>query len=768
VSLQRLGLENPMNAPPEQFITQAHQGYTSFLVPGRKPDPIGSVKGHRKIALATMLVIAVVGLSVAIKFGHAQYMATASIRVTPTFDARLATGMDPSLMANVDYSSFVQQQVFEIDNIQTISDALQLLGSKGSLWRLPNESEQHAAERLVNALKVEWLPNTFLITVSLKGSKPQGLDDIVNAVVTAYLDRQEKQELNGADTRVRLLNQRRATLVQQTAAERSQLSQLAQELDVSTFASGLSDPHDRMLANATEALDRERRNLIVQQARLAALQAEQKQLPNSDLNSFAEKTLTSDPDVISQKSALEKQRVAAFLQLQGLARGHPGRPVLEQQIADIDREIGQIESKTMERTRSVLLSTRTAEWRDKIVDAQTRVDEAQMTCDGIEKEVTTLKATIATFGAKYNQALVLHEQFENHTKELSDIDDRIDLMRLQSQSPGEASIELPAQLPDQPEGGKRRIIFGLSILMAIALGIGVPTVIDLADSRVMTSRELETILQMPVLGSNLRSSPLYPRETLRRIALAILRERRQSGTRVFVVSGVDGKAGASSLTLALSNELTELGAATVAVEANAHSPDPRYQKRLAKSSNSLIRYGHNGSINGPVHVNGKNVDGSSELTLVHRNPVEACIHTITQASDALPDRVSICQRQKHQRLAMTCLREVLDIALASHDLVLIDAPPVLSSADTTMLVQNPAGVILVVREGRDRLEDVVASVQELNKLSPPVVGIVLQSGHMSDLETNAHQIPDPDESKRTTSRSPGSSISNAIPITMNQ
>ncbi|HUN58760.1 MAG TPA: hypothetical protein VMU41_11635 [Candidatus Binataceae bacterium] len=747
-----------MNATTDQFIPAAQQGFGSLLVPGRKPDPIASVKGHRTLSLVAVLIIGVIGLAAAFKFGHAKYIATASVRVTPTFDPSLATGIDPSMMANVDYSSFVQQQVFEIANIQTVGDALQLLGTKSSIWRLPNESDQHAAERLLNALKVEWLPNTFLISISLTGSKPQGLNDIVNAVVTAYLDRQEKQEMNGADTRVSLLNQRRANLAQQTDEERSQLTQLAQQLGVSTFASGLSDPYDRMLASATEALDRERRNLIVQQAHLASLQAEQKQPQDADLNSFAEKTVASDPDLVGQKSELEKQRVEAFLQLQGLGPSHPGRPALEQQINDINREIANIDGKAMERARSILLGTRTAEWRDKIAEAQARVNESQLACDGIEKEVATLKASISTFGAKYNQALALHEQFETHAKELSDLDDRIDLVRLQSQSPGEASVELPAELPDQPQGGKRRVIFGLSILMAIAFGIGVPTVLDLADSRVKSSRELETILQMPVLGSSLRRALLPSRETLRRIALAILRERRQSGTRVFAVTGVDGKAGVSSLTLALSNELTELGAATVAVEANAVSPDPRYLRRVAKGSNTLVRIGHNGSTNGSVHTNGKILDSSTELTLVHRNSLEACVHTITPASDSLPDRVSICQRQKHQRLAISCLREVLDIALASHDLVLIDAPPVLSSADTTMLVQNPAGVILVVREGRDRVDDIVASVQELNKLSPPVVGIVLQDGHDKDFETDARREP-PEDGKLVATQPSGPSLS---------
>jgi Mrp family chromosome partitioning ATPase/uncharacterized protein involved in exopolysaccharide biosynthesis len=756
-----------MNAPPEQLITFGQQNSSSWLVPGRISDPVSSFKSHRKLALAIMLLTVMLGLAAAILFGHAQYVATASVRVLPTYDTRLAGGIDPSVLPNIEYRSFVQQQVFEIANPQTIIEALEVLGPKASLWQLPNESPQHAAERLLNVLKVEWLPDTFLISISLKGSKPQGLDEIVNAVVSAYLERQEKQDLSGADTRVNLLNQRRATLVQQANAERTQLSQLAQELGVSTFATGLSNPYDRMLANATEALDRERRNLIVEQAHLAALQAQQETPSEADLNSLAQKMLIGNPDLSAQKSQLERQREASFLQLQGLAPSHPGRPALEQQIADIDREIGHIDNNALEQARSVLLGTRAADWRDKMTVAQTRVTQAELTCEGIEKQLATLKASVATFGTKYNQALALHEQLETHTKAISEIDDRIDLMRLQSQSPGVASLELPAQFPDQPEGGKRKVIFGLSILLAIMLAIGVPTVVDLTDPRVKSSRELESILQMPVLGSNLKRGFLPAHETLRRIALAILRERRQSGTRVFVVTGVDGKAGASSLTLALSNELTDLGAATVAVEANALSPDPRYQKRLTKGSNALVRYGQNRLVNGSAQVNGKNVDGSSELTLVHRNSVEACVHTIIQASDSLPDRVSICQREKHQRLAMICLREVLDIALASHDLVLIDAPPVLHSADTTMLVQNPAGVILVVREGRDRVEDVVASVQELNKLSPPVVGIVLQ-GQMSDLESSSHQTPDPEESKVTTTHPPGSSVSNAIPITINR
>jgi polysaccharide biosynthesis transport protein len=401
-------------------------------------------------------------------------------------------------------------------------------------------------------------------------------------------------------------------------------------------------------------------------------------------------------------------------------------------MADIDAEINNIESKAMERARSILLGTRLADRRAKIADAQMRVAQAQQAHDGIQQEVATLKASISSFGAKYNQALSLHEQLENHTKAIGEIDDRIDLLRLQSQSPGVASLELPAQLPDKPEGGRRRVIFAISIFLSALCGVCVPMAVDLTDSRVKSLAELETILQMPVLGSTLRLDSQSARNTLRRIALSILRERQQGGTRLFVITAVGEKAGASSLTFALSNELTELGASAVAVEANAYFPDMRYHKRSA--------YGFDltpGSSNGSRYMNTSNRNGAGLGAVARRNVIDDCVHALIGASDSLPDRIPICERQRHQRLAMRCVQESLDLALASHDLVLMDAPPVLGSADTAMLVQHPAGVILLVRAERDRVSDVTAAVQELNRLSPPAVGVVIRSDPLDELRTAA-------------------------------
>ena len=93
-----------MNAPPEQLGLPAQQGATSWIVPGRPIDPIKSVKNHWQLALASVLPILILGLAGALRFGHAQYKATASVRVLPTYDTRLLTGLDPSVIPNIPVS----------------------------------------------------------------------------------------------------------------------------------------------------------------------------------------------------------------------------------------------------------------------------------------------------------------------------------------------------------------------------------------------------------------------------------------------------------------------------------------------------------------------------------------------------------------------------------------------------------------------------------------------------------------------------------------
>ncbi len=92
-----------------------------------------------------------------------------------------------------------------------------------------------------------------------------------------------------------------------------------------------------------------------------------------------------------------------------------------------------------------------------------------------------------------------------------------------------------------------------------------------------------------------------------------------------------------------------------------------------------------------------------------------------------PGRFTICQHHGDAGLALECARESIERAMQTHDIVLLDAPPLLTSADAVLLMQVPAGVILVVRAERDEASEIAATAHEIERLEPPVVGAVLNT-----------------------------------------
>lgn len=70
-------------------------------------------------------------------------------------------------------------------------------------------------------------------------------------------------------------------------------------------------------------------------------------------------------------------------------------------------------------------------------------------------------------------------------------------------------------------------------------------------------------------------------------------------------------------------------------------------------------------------------------------------------------------------------RAVLDAIGAQADMVVFDAPPLLTIADALTLAQNVDAVLLVARSGKTSKRDVRAALERLGQVGAPVVGLVL-------------------------------------------
>jgi succinoglycan biosynthesis transport protein ExoP len=264
-------------------------------------------------------------------------------------------------------------------------------------------------------------------------------------------------------------------------------------------------------------------------------------------------------------------------------------------------------------------------------------------------------------------------------------------------------------VPDVPQKSTRRMIFAVFALGALMLGVAVPTGLDLTDQKVKTVEEFEAILGFPPLGVALGSNGSNGQEALRRTALGIMREWRTSGIRSFILTSVR-EGGNAPLALALADELADLGVRTIAIEAS-----------LTRSNARDIKTGQ-GLVTAPTH----------DTKLL--GPRVAKTGTLDIRGQLAPQTIGETNLQRAQSRAvarpLSFVRETVDRALNNHDIVLIAAPPLLSSADTIAMIQMPAGAILVARAARDEVSEIAAAVRELERCNPPVVGaIICANGH---------------------------------------
>jgi polysaccharide biosynthesis transport protein len=704
----------------------------SWIVPNRVATPWASLLAHRRLAITIVVVGSLIGLGAAIYSGH-QYIAEATIRVSPVVPSSLA-GEPAQFSSNQDYRDFVQEQVFEIDNFATARAALDQLGPNRSIWQIPGESDRQAAERLVKSLKVEPVADSYLVKITMSGPTPEGLDQIVNAVAKAYLSRTAKRELDGTDVGIQLLSSRQSELQKNVANDQQQLADLTQELGVSSVSGELINPYDKMVADSNAAVGRARRSVFLAQGHLAAVKSHRQRIKQADVEAKAQQMAASGTDTATARTKLIDQREQLLVELSGLGPNHPGRKSLEAEITEITKELGNLDQSALARARKMLSDSEEAATNVDISEAQSSLEQAESAEQGIEQEQTNVKATAAKFGAKYSQAVSIHERLEREHKDLQDLQERMSLLRLKTQAPGVVALEAAAMMPDMPEKSKRRLILAAFAFVSLILGVGIPTVIDLTDRKLKTLDEFEAILGFPPLGVALANGA--GQESMRRIALGIMREWRTSGIRSFVVTSVR-HGGNTYLASVLADELADLGVRALAIEtsltrSNGHSPKP------ATVAAAIV-----------------SVTGRETRRLL---PRAADTGTLDGRARSLPQTIAEASLQRMQNGTIARpfghIRENVDRALGNHDIVLLAAPPLLSSADTAAIIQLPAGVLLVARAGHDDVYEIAAAVRELERCVPPVVGAVFCERSWSKEDGEFEIQPEVDHNRRPAANRP--------------
>jgi len=681
--------------------------------------PLVSLKAHRRLGIIAALAIILVGLPVAWVKGKAVYYTEGAVYVSPRFIKNLRDDAEVEFQSNTQYRQFVDQQVKTIKRYDILEAVVAQADTAHWLW--PSAfSQQRAVRWLQMNIQARPVPNSYLVRVGVDGQRPDGMAEVINALLRTYLDQQRIEGVYASDQRVDRLREERAKLLEELRASSAQQTRLAQDLGVTSFSTSVLNPFDQLLVSSRKSLYEVRQERIRAEARMASLDARQRTNSSRALEAEIMAEVLEDGGFISLKANLNDRRSELLAKRSSLGPGHPGRVVIGRELTGIDRELERA-------TRDLV-----QQYRKWVLDQLTTASfQARRTESELAEEVEELASQASWFAARYQEARALEVEIMRLRDQIASVDERIDFLVLESSAPGFVRIEAWALPPEAPIRGGRKRLFMLFIVFGCAVGLALPVAVDLLDPRIMTPQALQRVLGFPAFGWLIQRRDAltadFGRDQLRRMAAQLERDHRREGTHTYLLTSVKSGGGATTLALELARELGDIGLRAVALEVNGLHPDLRYRPVPA----------------GPEPDPAAPEQGAPEppglaAALNRGEPVE---DVIVAAENGRPDRIPLGQLSGRRHLpALQQLTAVLQKLRERYNIILVDAPPILLSADTELLVPQVEATLLVVGASSVNRGEVRRAAAQLERLDPDSAGAILNGvpvydggGYFADL-----------------------------------
>jgi polysaccharide biosynthesis transport protein len=657
--------------------------------------PLVSLRKHYKIGLTVFIAIVLLAIPLAWFKGKSYFSATAVIYVAPRAANILNESKEQEIPSHSQYRQFMDQQAGTVARYDILLAALKKMGDKRFLWQKPGETERRAAERLQAALVTKPVNDTYIFSVTLESDKAEGLDFIVNTVVETYVENaHEEQLIYASKERVGVLYKQRNKYQDIISDKKKRLASLAQELSVTTFADNAVNPYDQLLANSQLAYSAAQRDRMAAEAGLQLFENPKDPKAATALDSVVADIVYKDQGLYSLKANMYQRRSELVRLISGLDANHPGHAQIKKQLEVIETEVVEATKQLTRDVKHMLLEER----RSKVT--LTRKIEQDLL-----DQITTQKKNAAWFTSHYNDGLTLNQDIKRYYGQLETVENRIAFLELESKAPGFVRIESLARPPELAIRGGRKKLLIMMLLLGIIASIGVPIVIDMLDRRIRTAGQVEKILGFKPLSTLLEpgqddgTSIRTIADQKRRLALALERERKQSGKQgsLILVTSVKPKSAVTSLALDLAMDYKKMGVRAIVVEVNPLKPDDRYV--TTHTAFGVLNF--------------------------MRDPDLAVSQAVSSADECYPDRMAIGLPTEGLLFDYQHLQAALEKISEMYPVVILDAAPILFSADAEFFASISDIALLLIAAQQTKPGEIKRAVQLLERIDPNVIGFVV-------------------------------------------
>lgn len=287
----------------------------------------------------------------------------------------------------------------------------------------------------------------------------------------------------------------------------------------------------------------------------------------------------------------------------------------------------------------------------------------------------------------------------------------------------------PGEVPTAPVSPNKLLNLVIGVLSGLAIGIGSAMALSKNDTKVRDEADLRRVTNLEILGAVAlegggrgnhlltdKSTRSPWAESFRQLRTHVLFAHSKNPSKAVVITSAVPGEGKTCAAINLGLSLAQAGQRVVVVDADLRRS--KMGEYLGLKQNAGLTTAVAGRMPLDVLLQPYGGNGLSILT-----------------SGQLPPNPS-------ELLASPAMVELLQQLEQTHDVVIIDTPPLLSVTDASVLAQRVGAVVLIVGSGEVKEADVQKALHYLSLVQAKVIGVVLNrtSPHGVDAPTYKYSL----------------------------
>ncbi|WP_394155131.1 GumC family protein [Loktanella salsilacus] len=419
---------------------------------------------------------------------------------------------------------------------------------------------------------------------------------------------------------------------------------------------------------------------------------------------------------------------------------------LDTEMADLERRRAQLATRMgpqhpdmlavdlalndLKRDRVAAIDTGIKELESALAQARARQNAVSDDIKGTLQRQLDLSRTSVRLSQLERSASATRQVYESFLNRFQETTQQLEFQR------PDARIITEAQPPLSPARPRKKLIIVVALFLGGILGVATCFAKEAMDRSIRQPKQLERLTGTKVLASLPRLAAPGPlRNLLYRKrhqhdaliydeGLRVLRytltnpASRRPPPKVVMLTGADWNVGCSVTAQGLAQVLSAIGQDVVIVESNFRRPKQAELWGVKDTDTTLNSY----------------LAGDVDLAQVFARHVEKRVWVVTAARTT---------GNAADLLSGDRFRVLIEGLSAQFDTVILDAPPAMGVADTTILADVADAVVVVARSGRTRGDAVVSAMQLIGASGAPVLGTVLTDAEIrrKGLPVSAPQPP---------------------------